>query len=107
MAEIVNLNLLEQHIIAAIKSSVDFEWIRYTSYSLPHQKIIVGGIVTGITRIYIPWWCKRTDRLMSKVARQRVTKEKMKILAYQQVIKKSNATLILPVNSCPYKLNCN
>jgi hypothetical protein len=50
------LNSVEQHITAAIKSTIDFEWIRCTDCSLYHQRI-VDGIVTGVTRIYVPWWC--------------------------------------------------
>jgi hypothetical protein len=82
LAEVAHLNSVEQHITAAIKKSIDFEWIRCTSCTLHHQ-FIVDGIVTGLTRIYIPLWCKQANRLMTEAARQRVTKRKMKILAYQ------------------------
>jgi hypothetical protein len=53
MAEVAHLNLVEQHITAAIKNTIDFEWIRCTGCSLDHQRI-----VSGIVIIYIPWWCK-------------------------------------------------
>jgi hypothetical protein len=34
MAEVAHLNSLEQHSRAAIKNSIDFEWIRCTKYFL-------------------------------------------------------------------------
>jgi hypothetical protein len=58
MAEMVHLNSVKQHITAAIKNSTDFEWIRYTLCSL-HQQRIIAGIVRELTRIYVPWWCRR------------------------------------------------
>jgi hypothetical protein len=82
MAEVARLNSVEQHITAAIKNSVDFDWIKSTSCSFHHQRLL-DGIVRAITRISIPWWCKRRNRLMSEAARQRGKKRKMKILAHQ------------------------
>jgi hypothetical protein len=57
------------------------EWIRYISCSLHHQRR-VNGSVRGITRIYIPWRCKQTNRLVSEAARQMDIKRKIKILAH-------------------------
>ncbi|PNF39900.1 hypothetical protein B7P43_G00921 [Cryptotermes secundus] len=71
-----------QHITAAVKSTIDLEWIRCTGCSL-HYQGIVDGIVRCLTRIYIPWWCKRTNRLMTESARRRATKRKNKILTHQ------------------------
>jgi hypothetical protein len=82
MAEVAHLKSLEQRITAAIKNNVDLEWIRCTGCSLHHQRII-DGIVRAVTRMYIPWWCRRRNTLMSAAARQRATKRKMKILAHQ------------------------
>jgi hypothetical protein len=82
MAEVAHLSSVEQHIAAAIKNSIDFEWIRCIGCSL-HHKQIVNGIVSGFTRICIPWWCKQANRLKSETVRQRTTKRKMQILAYQ------------------------
>jgi hypothetical protein len=82
MAEVAHFSSVEQHITAAIKNSIDFEWIRCTGCSLHHQGI-VGDIVGCLMRFYIPWWCKRTNRLMTEAARQRATNRKMKILAHQ------------------------
>ncbi|XP_023721687.1 uncharacterized protein LOC111872233 [Cryptotermes secundus] len=82
MAEVAHLNSVEQHITAAIMKSIDFEWIRCTGCSLHYQRI-VDGIVRCLTRIYIPWWCKRANRLMTEAARQRATKRKMEILSHQ------------------------
>jgi hypothetical protein len=81
-AEVAHLNTVEQYITTAIKNSVDFDWIRSTGCSL-HHKRLVDGIVRGITRICIPWWCRRKNRLMTEAARHRVTKRKIKILAHQ------------------------
>ncbi|PNF15012.1 hypothetical protein B7P43_G17781 [Cryptotermes secundus] len=82
MSEVAHFNSVEQHITAAIKSNIDFEWIRCTGCSLHYQRI-VDGIVRCLTRIYIPWWCKRTNRLMTEAARQRATERKMKILSHR------------------------
>jgi hypothetical protein len=79
MAEVAHLNSVDQHITAAIYNSI--EQIRCTGCSLHHQRI-VDGIVTHLTRIYIPWWCERANRLKTEAARQRATKRKMKILAH-------------------------
>ncbi|PNF15720.1 hypothetical protein B7P43_G12478 [Cryptotermes secundus] len=82
MTEAAHLNSVEQHITTAIKSTVDFEWIRCSGCSLHHQRI-VDSIVRCLTRIYIPWWCKRRNRMMTEAARQRATERKMKILSHQ------------------------
>jgi hypothetical protein len=37
MPEVAHLNSVEQRITAAIKNSVDFEWIKSTSFSLNYQ----------------------------------------------------------------------
>jgi hypothetical protein len=47
------------------------------------NEYIVSGIVTGLARIEIPWWCKPASRLMTEAARQRARKKKMKFLAHQ------------------------
>jgi hypothetical protein len=54
MAEVAHLNSVEQHITAAIKSTIDFEWIRCKACSV-HQQGIVDGTVKHLARIYIPW----------------------------------------------------
>jgi hypothetical protein len=55
MPEVAHLSSLEQHITAAIKNSIDFEWM----------------------------WCKRANRLKSETVRQRATRRKMKIMTHQ------------------------
>jgi hypothetical protein len=80
MAEVAHLSSVQQHITAAIKNSIDFEWIRCVGCSLHHQQIVNG---IGFTRIYISWWCKQANRLESETVRQRATKRKMQILPYQ------------------------
>jgi hypothetical protein len=37
IVEVAHLNAVEQHITAAIRNSIDFEWIRCTDCSLHHQ----------------------------------------------------------------------
>jgi hypothetical protein len=44
---------------------------------------IEDGIVRGVTRISIPWWCKRKNRSMNRVSRQKVFKRKFQILSHQ------------------------
>jgi hypothetical protein len=51
MAQMAHLNLMEQHITAAFKNTVYFEWTGSTDRLL-HQQI-VDGIVRGVTGIYI------------------------------------------------------
>ncbi|XP_023725955.1 ATP-dependent RNA helicase DBP2-like [Cryptotermes secundus] len=57
VAKVGHFNSVEQHITTAIKSTIDFKWIRCTGCSLHYQRI-VDGIVRCLTTIYIPWWCK-------------------------------------------------
>jgi hypothetical protein len=76
MTEVAHINLVEQYITAAIKNSTDFEWIRCTGCSLHYQQI-VNGIATGLTRIYIPWWCMQANRWKSETVRQRATERKI------------------------------
>jgi len=68
----------------SIKEIVDFEWIGSSGCSL-HNQNIVDGIVRGITRIAIPWWCKRTNRSMNEANRQMATKRKLAILSHKYV----------------------
>jgi hypothetical protein len=58
MAEVAQFNSVEQHITAANKNSIDFEWIRCALCSLHHQQVM-DGIARSLTRIYIPRWCRR------------------------------------------------
>jgi len=57
MSEVDHLKSVELHVANAIRTSVDFDWIRLTGCSL-HYQGLEEGIVTGITKILIPWWCK-------------------------------------------------
>jgi hypothetical protein len=82
MAEVAHLSSVEQRVTAAIKKSVDFDWIRSTGCSL-HYQGLVDGIVSGVTRISIPWWRKRKNRSVIEAVRQRATKRKINILSHQ------------------------
>jgi len=57
MAKVAHMESFEEKMTVAIKETVDFGWIGSSSCSLHSQKI-VDGIVRGVTRIAIPWWCK-------------------------------------------------
>jgi len=81
MAEVAHTYSVEEKITAAIKTTVDFRWIQSSGCLLHHQEI-VDGIARSVTRISIPWWCKRRNRLLMKGSRQRATMRKMKILSH-------------------------
>ena len=81
MVEVAHTYSIEDKIAAAIKNIVDFGWIQTSGCSLHHQEI-VDGIARSVTRISIPWWCKRRNRSLMEASRQRVTKRKMKILLH-------------------------
>ena len=72
---------MELYVTDAIKKGVDFDWIR-SSGSLHYQEI-EDGIVRGVTRISIPWWCKQKNQKENKASRQKVLKRKFQILSHQ------------------------
>ena len=80
MAEVAHTYSVEEKITAAIKNTVDFGWIQ-SGCSLHHQEI-VDGIARCVTRISIPWWCKRKNRSLMEASRQRARRRKMKILSH-------------------------
>ena len=82
MAKVAHMGSVEERMTVAIKEIVDFEWIGSSGFSLHSQKI-VDGIVRGITRIAIPWWCKQTNRSMNEADRQRATKRKLAMLSHK------------------------
>jgi len=84
MAEVAHTYSVEEKITAAIKTTVDFGWIESSGSSLHHQEI-VDGIARSVTRISIPWWCKRRNRLLMKASRRRAAMRKMKILSHTRV----------------------
>jgi len=69
---------VELCVIDAIKKGVDFDWIRSAGCSLHRQ-----GIVRGVTRISVPWWCKQKNQMTIKASRQKVLKRKFRILSHQ------------------------
>jgi hypothetical protein len=76
-AEAAHTYSVEEKITVAIKNTVDFGWIQSSGCSLHHLEI-VDGIARSVTRISIPWWCKRRNRSLMKASRQR----KIKILSH-------------------------
>jgi len=79
MSMVAHLESVELYVTHAIKKGVDFDWIRSAGCSL-HYQGIEDGIVTGVIRISIPWWCKQKNRMMNKASRQKVLKRKFQIL---------------------------
>ena len=75
IAKVPHMGSVEEKITFAIKEIVDFRWIGSSGCSLHSQKI-VDGIVRGITRIAVPWWCKRKNRSMNEDKRQTATMRK-------------------------------
>jgi hypothetical protein len=54
MAGEAHFSSVQQRITAAIKNSVDCDWIRSTGCSL-HCQELVDGIASSVARISIPW----------------------------------------------------
>ena len=82
MSMVGHLESVELYVTDAIKKGVDFEWIRSAGCSL-HYQGIEDGIVTGITRISIPWWHKQENWMMNKASKHKVLKRKFQILSHQ------------------------
>jgi hypothetical protein len=77
---VANLESVELYVTDAIKKGVDFDWIRSAGFSL-HYQGIEDGIVRGVTRISIPWWCKQKNQ--SNKASRQVLKRKFQISSHQ------------------------
>jgi hypothetical protein len=58
MSMVANLDSVELHVTDAIYQGVDLDWIRSAGCSLHHQGIM-DGIMKGVTRFSVPWWCKK------------------------------------------------
>ena len=82
MAKVAHMGSVEEKMTVAIKATVDFGWIGSSGCSLHSQKI-VDGFVRGVTRIAIPWWCKRKNRSLNEAKRQRTIKRKLTILSHK------------------------
>jgi hypothetical protein len=82
MAKVAHMGSVEEKMTVAIKETADFGWIGSSGCSL-HSQEIVDGIVRGVTRIAIQWWCKRTNRSLNEANRQRATKRKLTILPHK------------------------
>ena len=81
MAEVAHTYSVEEKIKAAIKNTVDSGWTQSSGCSL-HNQEIVDGITQSVTRISIPWWCRRKNRSLREEGRLRATRRKMKILSH-------------------------
>jgi len=81
MVKVAHMGSVEEKMTVAIKETVDFGWTGSSGCSQHSQKIV--DIVRGITRIAIPWLCKRTNRSMNEANRQRATKRKVTFLSHK------------------------
>jgi len=77
---VAHLESVELYVTDAIKKGVNFDWIRSAGWSL-HYQGIEDRIVSGVTRISVPWWCKQKNESMNKASRQ-VLKRKFQILSH-------------------------
>ena len=82
MSMVAHLESVELYVTDAIKKGVDIAWIRSSGCSLHYQEM-EDGIVRGVTRILIPWWCKQKNQKVNKARRQKVLKRKFQILSHQ------------------------
>jgi hypothetical protein len=78
---VAHLDSVELHVTDAINKGADFD--RMSAGCSPHYQGIVDGIVRGVTRISIPWWCKKQNQLRKETARQKAFQRKTKILLHQ------------------------
>jgi hypothetical protein len=79
---VAHLDSVELYVAEAIKKGVVFDCIRSAVCSL-HCRGIQDGIVTGVTRISIYWWCKQKNQSVSEASRQKAIKRKFQILSHQ------------------------
>jgi hypothetical protein len=82
MSMVAHFDSVELCVTDAIKKGVDFDWVRSAGCSL-HYQGIEDGIVRGVTRIAISWWCKKKNQSMNKATKQKVLKRKFQILSHQ------------------------
>jgi hypothetical protein len=83
-SEVAHLETVESRITDASKESVKFNWIRLTGCSLHYQRL-EDEIVRGVTRISVPWWCKRKNESLGETTRQMSLKRKLQVVSHQQV----------------------
>jgi hypothetical protein len=81
MADVAHTHSVEERITAAVKNTVDFGWIQSSGCLLHHQEI-VDGIARSVTKMSIPWWCKRRNRSLMAASRQRAIRRSLKILSH-------------------------
>jgi len=60
MLTVGHVESVELYVTDATKKGVDFDWIRSAGCSL-HYQVKEDGIVRGVTRISVPWWCKHKN----------------------------------------------
>ena len=70
ISEVAHLYTVESCITGAIKESVNFHWIKLTGCPLHHQRI-EDAIVRSVTRISIPWWCRRKNESLGEASRRK------------------------------------
>ena len=65
---------VELYVKDAVKKGVDFDWIRSAGRSLHCQ-----GIARVVTKISVPWRCKRKYQSVNEASRRKAIKRKFKI----------------------------
>ena len=78
ISEVAHLDTVKCCITSTVKESVIFDWIMLTGCPLHHQRI-EDEIVRSVTRISVPWWCKRKNESLGKTTRQKAVKRKLHI----------------------------
>jgi hypothetical protein len=82
MSVVAHFDSVEFYVTDAIKKGAGLNWIRSAGCSLNYQGI-EDGIVRDVTRISIPWLCKKKNQLMNKATKQKVLKRKFQILSHK------------------------
>ena len=60
MSKVAHLDSVELYVTDTLKKGIDFDCIRLLGCSF-HYQGTEDGIVRGVTRISIPWWCKQKN----------------------------------------------
>jgi hypothetical protein len=69
---------VDLYVTDAVKKGVDFDWIRSADSSF-HCQGRENGIVRVVTRISVPWWCKRKNQSVNEATRLQAIKRKLQI----------------------------
>jgi len=68
---VAHLDSVELYVTVAIKKGVVFDRNRSSGCPLQYQGI-EDGIVRGVIRISVPWWCQAKNRSMNKATMEKL-----------------------------------